>query len=174
MGQWAQLVRDSKITDYNKSCEWLRKEHGLTSNYAMMVSSIATKTGGFAEYGDEMQLLDSMYGGPKEHLRPIFDKLYEEALKLGDDVDLAVCKTQASFRRNYQFAIVRPTNRTTVDISLALPKDTQPTEILHHDPTRDTDDRAQWRIRLGNFKDVNAEVKRWLKAAYKMADEKRK
>jgi len=85
-----------------------------------------------------------------------------------------VCKTQASFRRNYQFAIVRPTNRTTVDLSLALPKETEPTDILHKDPTRDSDDRAQWRIRLESVKDISAEVKRWLKVAYKMAAEKRR
>ena len=174
MAQWAQVVRDAGITDYQQACQWLRKEHGLTSNYSMMVSSIATMSGGFAEYGDEMKMLDTMYAGPKEHLRPIFDKLYEEALKLGDDVDLAVCKTQASFRRSYQFAIVRPTNKTTVDLSLALPKDTEASEILQRDPTRDADDRAQWRVRLGNVKDVNAEVRKWLKAAYKYANEKRK
>jgi predicted transport protein len=174
MAQWAQLVREAGITDYDAACAWLRKEQGFTSNYAMMVASIATMTGGFAEYGDELQMLDAMYGGAKEHLRPIFDKLYEEAQKLGDDVELAVCKTQASFRRSYQFAIVRPSNKTTVDLSLALPKDTEPTEILQRDPTRDADDRAQWRIRLNSVKDVSAEVRRWLKLAYKIANEKRK
>jgi predicted transport protein len=174
MAGWAQLVRDAGITDYDKACGWLRKEHGMTSNYSMMVASIATMTGGFAEYGDELKMLDAMYGGAKEHLRPVFDRLYEEALKLGEDVELAVCKTQASFRRAYQFAIVRPTNKTMVDLSLALPKDTEPTAILHRDPTRDADDRAQWRIRLGDVKDVNTEVRKWLKAAYKYANEKRK
>ena len=174
MAQWAQIVREAGITDYKAACEWLRKEHGLTSNYAMMVSSIATLSGGFADYGDELKMLDDMYAGAKEHLRPVFDKLYDEALKLGDDVELAVCKTQASFRRAYQFAVVRPANRTTVDITLALPKDTEPTRILHRDPARNADDRAQWRIRLGSEKDVNAEVRKWLKAAYKYANEKRK
>jgi len=174
MAQWAQLVRAAGITDYDAARAWLRTKHGLNSNYSMMVAGIATQAGGFRDYGDEAQMLDDMYAGPKEHLRPIFEKLYEEAQKLGDDVELAVCKTQASFRRNFQFAVVRPTNRTTVDLTLALPKETEPTGVLERDPTRNSGDRAQWRIRLGSVKDVNAEVKRWLKAAYVGAAERRK
>src|ERR1051326_4349818 len=112
MAQWAKLVQAAGITDYNAACKWLREKHGLTSNYAMMAAGIATTTGGMAGYGDEAKMLDAMYAGPKEHLRPVYDALWARAQKLGGDVELAVCKTQASFRRAYQFAIVRPTNRT--------------------------------------------------------------
>src|SRR5687767_330139 len=121
MAQWAKLVRAAGITKYEDACKWLRTEHAMSSSYSMMVASIATQEGGFRDYGDEAQMLDDMYSGAKEQLRPIFEKLNEEALKLGEDVGLAVCKTQASFRRNYQFAIVIPSNRTTVDLLLALP-----------------------------------------------------
>jgi predicted transport protein len=174
MAQWAQVVRAAGITDYRQACKWLREEHGLTSNYAMMAGSIATLEGGFADYGDELKILDVMFAGPKEHLRPIFELLWDKAQQLGEDVELVVCKTQVSFRRNYQFAIVKPTNRTTMDISFALPPDTVAAGRLEHDPTRDADDRVQWRIRLTSAKDVNAEVLRYLNAAYACAAEKRK
>jgi predicted transport protein len=166
MAQWAEVVRAAGITDYNEACRWLRVEQGLTSNYAMMAASIATMEGGFRDYGDEEAMIAAMYSGPKGHLLPLFEAVQEAALALGEDVERAVCKTQVSFRSAYQFCIVRPATRSELQVELGLPANTAPAGRLQLDNAKNVDDRVRYKVRISDAKEIDRELKGWLRQAY--------
>ena len=62
------------------------------------------------------------------------------------------------------FAVIQPTTQTRVDLGLAL-KGTEPTQRLEA-VKRLGNDRITHRIALTAPKQVDAEVRRWLKQAY--------
>jgi hypothetical protein len=158
------LVKASGIADWKEAKQWLKDNYGLTTMYAYMVAGAALAE--HADYSDESGLLDALYGGPRAVLRPIHDKLWELAQGLGPDVQLVVCKTYCSFRAATQFAVVKPTTQTGVDLGLALPPDTPYTNRLVEAKNLGGGERNRHRIRLGSAREIDAEVKRWLKAAY--------
>src|SRR5205809_1018829 len=101
-----------------------KREHGLTTMYAYMVAGAACEPPGGTDYSDEAKLLAEMYAGPRARLRAIHDKLWQLAQQLGPEVQLVVCKTYCSFRAQTQFAVVKPTTQTGLDLGLALPPET--------------------------------------------------
>lgn len=165
LADWVQIVRASGLTDWRAAEKWLKAEHGLTGMYAYMIAGAALNAS-MTDYGDEAGLLDALYSGPRAALRPIHDKLRELALKLGPDVELVVCKTYSSFRAKTQFAIVQPTTQSLLDLALALPPDTAPSGRLEACKPMGGGERNRHRLRLSSVREVDAEVKRWLKAAY--------
>ena len=165
LAEWVKVVRATGITDWSEAKNWLKENHGLSTMYAYMVAGAAIETGG-PDYGDEEGLLSAMYSGAREKLRPIHDKVHAVAMKLGPDVEMVVCKTYISFRAKTQFAVVKPTTQTLVDIAVALPPDTPYTARLIPAANLGGGERNRHRFRVGSVKEVDSEVKAALKAAY--------
>jgi predicted transport protein len=172
LADWVRLVKATGITDWKEAEQWLKREYGLTTMYAYMVAGAALAT--HADYGDEEGLLTAMYAGPRAALRPVHDRLWELAQELGPDVQLVVCKTYCSFRANTQFAVVKPTTQTAVDLGLALDPATPYGGRLEEAKNLGGGERNRHRLRLGSVKEIDAEVKRWLKAAYAWDHQRRR
>jgi hypothetical protein len=166
LAHWVKLVKEAGLTDWKEAQAWLKREHGLTTMYAYMVAGAACEPPNATDYSAEEDLLDALYAGPRAHLRPLHDRLWELAQDLGPEVQLIVCKTYVSFRGQTQFAVVKPTTQAGVDLGLALPPGTPYTERLLEAKNLGGGERNRHRIRLGSVKEIDAEVKRWLKAAY--------
>ena len=105
-----------------------------------------------------------MYGGPKASLRPIHDQLVKLARKLGKDVVITPCKTYVALRRKKQFAIVKPTTRTRVDLCFTL-SGVKPQGRLEA-VRKIGGDRLSHVIKIESPKGIDDEVKRWLAEAY--------
>ncbi|MCC7479365.1 DUF4287 domain-containing protein [bacterium] len=165
LAEWIQTIRSAGLKDWREAEVWLKKEHGLSTMYAYMVAGAAFNTGR-ADYGDSEALLTALYSGEREKLRPVYEKLRELGLKLGKDVQEVVCKTYTSLRGRSQFAVLQPTTRTLLDLALALPPDTQAAGRLEECRPMGGGERNRHRIRLSSVKDIDAEVKGWLKKAY--------
>jgi hypothetical protein len=172
LAEWVRLVRATGIQDWKEAKQWLKDNHGLTTMYAYMVAGAALAEHG--DYGDEDGLLDAMYHGARAQLRPIHDKLWALAQQLGPDVQLVVCKTYCSFRANTQFAVIKPTTQTALDLGLALPADTPYAGRLLAAKNLGGGERNRHRLRLESLSEVDAEVKRWLTAAYRWDHARRK
>jgi hypothetical protein len=84
---------------------------------------------------------------------------------LGDDVKFCPCQTIVPFYRNHVFAQVKPTTRTRVDFGLAL-GDTPASGKLIDTGGFKKKDRITHRLALASVKDIDAELKRWLRIAY--------
>ncbi|MGC2745058.1 MAG: DUF5655 domain-containing protein [Candidatus Angelobacter sp.] len=109
------------------------------------------------------EFVDSMYSGGKEPLRPIYEELLKLGRSLGSDVKACPCKTMVPLYRKHVFAQIKPTTRTRIDLGLAL-KDTEVPKRLIDTGGLAKKNRITHRIQIPLVKDIDAEVKKWLKA----------
>jgi hypothetical protein len=162
--QWVTLAKKKGPKDRKALTGWLKTEHGLGTVTAHFISGDAVGQGVADAYADEGKLIDAMYSGDRAPLRPVYDKLAEAAQLAGKDVVLTVCKTYVGLRRARQFGMIKPATRGRVFLGLALPG-IQPEGRLV--PAGSIgNDRMTHRIEITGLKEVDGEVKRWLKTAY--------
>lgn len=156
---WTALLEKSgpKGGDEKAQYQWLR-EQGLGHVAAKIVS------GGLKPYAEPAKLVDAQYAGDKKALRPIYDAVLKAAKKLGKDVVEQPCKTYVPLHRAKTFAVIKA-ERARVDVGFCLDKTVKPAgrlDVAKHLGS----DRVTHKIALSSAKDVDAEVVRWLKAAY--------
>jgi len=114
-----------------------------------------------ADAGDP---LDTIYTGAKAHLRAVHDAVIAVVDTLGD-YEKAPKKSYVSLRRAKQFAMVGPATKDLVEIGLNV-KDLSDSPRLKAMPAGSM---CAYTLRIGTAKDIDAELKRWLKAAYDAA-----
>jgi hypothetical protein len=108
--------------------------------------------------------LDAIYTGAKAHLRSVHDAVIAAVDRLGD-YDAAPKKAYVSLRRSKQFAMVGPATKDLVEIGINL-KDLPASARLKVMPAGSM---CAYTVRVASAKEVDAELKRWLKAAYDAA-----
>lgn len=169
--EWIKLVQKNGPATEKERRAWLKAEHGLGMNYAWW---IAEQSMGKGDDGNPETYLkqaeeyvEKMYAGPKEPLRPIFEELLALGRSLGNDVRVCPCKTIVPLYRRHVFAQIKPTTRTRIDLGLAL-KDTKVPKRLIDTGGLAKKDRITHRIEITSLKDIDAEVKKWIKFAYGM------
>jgi predicted transport protein len=165
--QWATLVKKEGLADQKAMIAWLKTEHGIGTVTAHFIAAEALGKSVVDAYADEGALLDAMYGGERAGLRRLYERLAETAGKLGEDVEMTVCKTFVGLRRKSQFAMIRPTDKGRVDLGLALPKVKPEGRLVKAGSIGN--DRMTHRIEITAVKEIDGDVRRWLKAAYELA-----
>jgi hypothetical protein len=166
--EWVSIAKKEKAGSRAELIARLKSKHKLGTVTAMFIAAEATGQSVVAEYADEGALLDGMYAGEKAALRPIYDRLAQAGRKLGKDVTLPVCKTYVGMRRNRMFALVKPVTKSRVDLGLALPG-MAVTGRLGKAARSIGNERITHAIGITSPKEVDAEVTRWLKAAWEAA-----
>ena len=171
LDEWVRFVaREGPVTE-NERREWLKSQHGMGTNYAWWIAERSVGKGDdgspatYLKQADEY--VEQMFSGPKEALRPIYDELLALGRSLGNDVKVCPCKTIVPLYRKHVFAQIKPTTRTRIDLGLAL-KDTRVPKRLIDTGGFTKKDRITHRIEITSLKDIDAEVKKWLKTAYEM------
>jgi hypothetical protein len=176
--EWILLVRQKGPQDEKQRREWLKTKHGLGTNYASWIAEQSFGKGNDRNPDSYLQSADryveEMFAGGKAALRPIYDELLKLGRSLGSDVKACPCQTMVPLYRNHVFAqIKRPSTRDRIDLGLAL-KDTRVPRRLIDTGGFAKKDRITHRIEIGSLKDINDEVKRWLRKAYDMDAEARR
>jgi hypothetical protein len=161
--EWVALLKKQGPKDAKEARVWLKEKHGLGHGQAGMIS--AELVGGPSFTKSPETLVDAQYAGPKAELRPIYEKLLEVARGLGKDVRVEPCTGYVPLLRKNQFAVIRASTKTRVDLGLAL-GDTEPKGRLEAGKVQGTSERITHKIALESPEDVNTEVQRWLKRAY--------
>jgi hypothetical protein len=171
LAEWIKFVNKEGPQTEKERRAWLKSEHGLGMNYAWW---IAEQSLGKGDDGSPETYLknaegyvEKMYSGAKEALRPIFDELLVLGRSMGSDVKVCPCQTIVPLYRKHVFAQIKPTTRTRIDLGLAL-KDTKVPKRLIDTGGLAKKDRITHRIEITSMKDIDAEVKKWLKVAYDM------
>ena len=165
LAQWLKITKAAKLEKHGQIVKFLKTEHGMTHGFANLVAH--ETLGGIpsaASGGNE--LVESQYSGAKSELRPIYEALVAAVKKLGKDVDVSPKKSYVSLRRNKQFAIIQPSTKTRVDLGLNL-KGTKLSKRL--EAAGSFNSMVTHRVRVTDKKEVDADVKKWLKAAYESA-----
>jgi hypothetical protein len=168
--EWLRLIKRSGPKDEKARRQWLKTEYGLGTNSAWWLAERAEGKG--TDVGDADTYLkaaegyvDTMFAGGKAHLRPIYDALLKLGLSVGKDVKACPCQTIVPLYRNHVFAQIKPTTRTRIDFGLAL-GDTKTKGRLIDTGGFAKKDRITHRFEITSPKDIDDEVKRWLKVAY--------
>src|SRR5689334_9990331 len=113
--------------------------------------------------------VEDMFAGPKAALRPLYDQLLRLGFSLGPDVKACPCKTIVPFYRRHVIAQLKPSTRTRIDLGFAL--GARPAEgRLIDTGGYAKKDRITHRIPITSVKEIDSEVKKWLRMAYQ-ADE---
>jgi hypothetical protein len=175
LDEWLVLVRKEGPADDKGRRQWLKDEHGLGTNSAWWIAERASGNPdlGLADTDPDHYLkaaegyVEAMFAGGKAGLKPVYDRLLELGLSMGDDVKACPCKTIVPLYRKHVFAEVKPTTRTRIDFGLAL-KDTKATGRLIDTGGFAKKDRITHRIPITGLADIDAEVERWLRKAYEM------
>jgi len=170
--EWIKFIKKSGPRTEKERREWLKAEHGLGTNYAWWLAERAEGKG--CEDGDPQAYLraaegyvEKMFAGPKESLRPIYDAILKLGLGIGKDVKACPCQTIVPLYRKHVFAQIKPTTQTRIDLGFAL-KDLRASGRLIDTGGFAKKDRITHRIPITSVKDIDDEVKRWLKAAYEL------
>jgi hypothetical protein len=171
LAEWVKFVNKEGPATEKERRAWLKEKHGMGMNYA---GWIAEQSLGKGDDGSPETYLknaeayvEKMYSGGKETLRPIFDELLILGRSMGADVKVCPCQTIVPLYRKHVFAQIKPTTRTRIDLGLAL-KDTKVPKRLIDTGGFAKKDRITHRIEITSVKDIDAEVKKWMKTAYDM------
>lgn len=164
LAQWAALARRQGPAERKERVAWLRRAHGLGGATATLIAFAAEGRRPHEEYADGDALVDAMYAGKKAGLRAVHDAALAAARRLGRDVEPSARKTYVSLVRRRQFGAIQPSAADRVDLGLVLPGVRAQGRL---EATRTVGGgRVTHRIALRAPRDVDAEVRRWLKAAY--------
>ena len=136
-------------------------ERGLASNHAAAV--LWWEKNGAAIEGGGGELIDRQYAGPKAALRPIYERV-AEAIAEFEDVEVGPRGTYVSFGRPKQFALVKASTKTRVDVGLRLPG--VPFSARLADAGSFGSGNITHRVGLEAVEDVDAELEGWLRVAY--------
>jgi hypothetical protein len=157
-----ELLRAKGLTKHGEMMKFLKGELGVSHGYANQIALAAI---GRTMPGSD-DLVEVQYSGAKAGLRPIYERLIELVRGFGSDVEIAPKLAYVSLRRSKQFAILQPSTATRLDVGIQL-KGVAPTARLEASGSFNA--MVSHRVRLTSAKEIDSELKRWLKQAYDAA-----
>ena len=162
--QWLKVTKGFKLEKQGQILKQLKSEFGLTHGFANLIAYRTLNPVSADPSGGD--LIATQYAGKKEGLLPIYQALTKAIKAFGKDVEIAPKKAYVSLRRNKQFALIQPSTATRVDVGINL-KGEKPTERL--EASGSFNGMVSHRVRVTSVKEVNAQLKGWLKKAYQSA-----
>ena len=160
------LYRQSKLIRHSDIRALFLDELQLSYGFANMLAHLVAKSDGasLAEGKELPALLDEIYAGKKEPLRPIHDRIMHEIDQFGDFETLPK-KGYLSLKRKRQFAMVGPKTNTRVEVGINL-KGHAGTARLVEQPKGSM---CRFIVSLESIHEVDAELTAWLKEAYEQS-----
>ena len=171
LDEWIKFIRKEGPPTEEARRDWLKAQHQLGTNSAWWLAERSTGKGEELSDPDVYlqaaeKYVDEMFAGKKEHLRPIYDALLKLGLSMGKDTKACPCQTIVPLYRNHVFAQIKPTTQTRIDFGLALGDPKKTPKRLIDTGGFAKKDRITHRFEIASLKDIDDEVKRWLRTAY--------
>jgi hypothetical protein len=157
---WNQRIKKQRLRDEGSLRAWLA-EQGVTG-YAR--SLLVMERFGYPAFirATAPELIRNQYAD-RPHLRPIYDTLIEVAMGLGDVIVQARQTFVSLVSPRRTFARIQPTTKLRVDLGLRLDGQA-PAGRLQPSTIHET---MRLQIGLTTPADVDAEVRGWLRKAYR-------
>jgi hypothetical protein len=166
--QLVALVKQSGLTKHGEIRDMLQSTLGLGHGDANTLVHHALQSDGAsaakAKGLGTSDVLDEIYAGPKEALRPIHDALMA-VIDTWGDFEIAPKKGYVSLRRKKQFAMIGPTTKTRVDLGINARGLLGDERLLTMPPGG----MCQYQVRLTSAAEVDAGVLAWVRSAYDAA-----
>ena len=171
LDEWIKFIKKEGLPTEAARRDWLKEQHKLGTNSAWWLAERSVGKG--EETGDPDAYLnaaekyvDEMFAGKKEHLRPLYNELLKLGLSMGKDTKACPCQTIVPLYHNHVFAQIKPTTQTRIDFGLALGDTRKTPKRLIDTGGFAKKDRITHRFEITSPKDIDDEVKQWLKVAY--------
>ena len=172
--EWIAFVKSKGPKTEEARRDWLKKTYGLGTNYAWWIAGRSVgkdegDTDPVKYLAEAEKYVEDQYPESKAALRPIYEKLLDTGLALGNDVKACPCKTMVPLFRKHAIAEIKAATQTRVDLGLALGKYTGklPKRLLDTGGAKKKD-RITHKISLTSPAEVDAEVSRWMRKAYEL------
>lgn len=166
--QLVKLVKESGLTKHGEIRDHLKTTLGLGYGDANTLTHHALKAGDVpaaaASGVSPDDVVAALYTGPKAALRPIHDALMAKINAFGA-FETSPKKTYVSLRRKKQFAMLGPATNTRVELGLnikSLPANDRLVEQA-------AGGMCNYRVKLTTVGEVNAELVKWVRAAFDAA-----
>jgi hypothetical protein len=170
LDEWLKLIKQEGPATEEERRDWLKLKFGLGANSAWWLAERSVGKG--EEVGDPDHYLraaekyvDEMFSGKKAGLRPIYDALLKLGLSQGKEARACPCQTIVPLYRKHVFAQIKPATQTRVDFGLALGNLKTPRRLIDTGGYAKKD-RITHRFEITSLKDIDDDVRRWLKVAY--------
>jgi len=170
--EWMGFIEKEGPKGEKERREWLITKHKIGTNTAWW---LAERAEGKARDEDSpeaylkaaAQYVEDQYSGAKAALRPVYEELLKLGKSMGADAKACPCQTMVPLYRNHVFGQIKPTTNTRIDLGLALThyKGKLPKRLIDTGGLAKKD-RITHRIAISSTKEIDAEVKKWLKTAY--------
>jgi hypothetical protein len=164
----ASIVKKSGLTKHGEIRDMLKRDLGMghgdanTLVHHVLQSDGASAAQAAGKSGSDV--LDEIYAGPKEHLRPIHDRLMKAIDGFGS-FEIAPKKGYVSLRRKKQFAMIGPATNTRVEVGLNM-KGVKATERLAALPPGQM---CQYKVKITEASEVDAALIGWIRQAFDAA-----
>jgi hypothetical protein len=167
---WLRLIKKEGPPTETERCDWLKSRFGLGANSAWWLAERSLGKGEEVSDPDHYlaaahNYVEEMFTDKKENLRPIYEALLKLGLNIGREAKACPCQTIVPLYRNHVFAQIKPTTRTRIDLGLALGNLKTPKRLIDTGGCAKKD-RITHRFEITSLKDIDDDVKRWLKVAY--------
>lgn len=116
--EWVELVKQTMPPMKTGRLKWLKNEYGLNQNSAYLILNQI-------DHGDKthdelnQEYLENQFTGDNEALRPLYEEISRDILKLGEGIEIRPCKTYLPFYKKKQFMMIKP-HKGNLHIGLAL------------------------------------------------------
>ena len=154
---WKVILNEKSFTKHSEGVRFLKSEYNVTHGFANTIVALSKE-----DPSSEDDLVAEQYKG-KDALIPIYNKLITYVKSLGKDVKITPKKGSVSIIRRRQFVLIKPATKTRIDLGFKL-KDKPTTERLGNSGPFGT--MCTHRVQISDIKEVDAELKGWIKEAY--------
>jgi hypothetical protein len=166
--QLAKIIKESGLTKHGEFREMLTNKLGMGYGDANTLVHYVLKSDGSsaAKKGamSEDDVLNGIYSGPKEALRPIHDSLMKHIKNFGE-FEIAPKKGYVSLRRKKQFAMIGPATNSRVEVGLNV-KGLPAAGRLEAIPPGGM---YNYKVKLTEVSQVDKELIGWIKLAFENA-----
>ncbi|MEN1728595.1 MAG: DUF5655 domain-containing protein [Pseudomonadota bacterium] len=161
--EWKAVLAPKGFKKHGEFMAFLKGECGVTHGFANFIAHKVRESDAASQ--DPSDLIEAQYQG-KEALRPIFERLRDAILSTADDIEVAPKKASVSFRRKRQFALVKPSTKTRIDLGLKF--DDRPTGG-RLEASGPFGTMCSHRVQLTDETQIDGELLEWLQAACREA-----
>lgn len=160
LDEWIEILQQQNFEKHAQAIKFLKEQHQVSHGYANTIVALSKQNQ--AEPDD---LIALQYKG-KESLKPIYEKLITIVNSMGSDITISAKKGSVSIIRKHQFALIKPSTKTRIDLGLKL-KGVEPQGKL--EPSGPFGAMCSHRIQLTDISNIDTEVINWLQKAYQMS-----
>lgn len=160
------LYKNSNLAKHSEIRALFMSELHLSYGFANTLTHVVAKTDGasLAEGREMSALLDDIYSGKKEQLRPLHDLIMSKIENFGDFETLPK-KGYFSLKRKRQFAMIGPKTNTRIEIGINL-KEQSGTARLVEQPKGSM---CKFTVKIESIDEVDHELVSWLHSAFEQS-----